>query len=67
MSTTLSPVTTMAQLHIVPNRPSPATARIAVIGEVDLATAPSFATGCSACYTTTTPTCSTWTWARSRS
>ena len=40
MSTTLSPVTTLAQLHIAPNRPSQATARVAVIGEVDLATVP---------------------------
>jgi anti-anti-sigma factor len=40
MSTTLSPVTMLAHLDIAPSRPSPATARVAVIGEVDLATAP---------------------------
>lgn len=39
MSTTLLPMTTLAQLDIAPSRPSPATARVSVIGEVDLATA----------------------------
>jgi anti-anti-sigma factor len=41
MSTKLSPVTASAPLHIVAmSCPSPATARLAVAGEVDLATAP---------------------------
>ena len=39
MSTTLSPVTTLTQLHIDTSWPSPSTARVAVVGEVDLATA----------------------------
>jgi anti-anti-sigma factor len=39
MSTTLSPVTTLTQLHIDTGWPSPATARVTVVGEVDLATA----------------------------
>jgi anti-anti-sigma factor len=30
----------LAQLHVATSRPSPATARVAVIGELDLATAP---------------------------
>lgn len=41
MSTTMfSPVNTAAHLHIVTSYPSPATARVAVVGEVDLATTP---------------------------
>lgn len=39
-TTTLSPATTSAQLHIDTSHPSPATARVAVAGEVDLATTP---------------------------
>jgi anti-anti-sigma factor len=39
MSTTLSPVTALTQLHLDTSRPSPSTARVAVAGEVDLATA----------------------------
>jgi len=39
MSTTLSPVTALTQLHIDTSWPSPATALVAVVGEVDLATA----------------------------
>ncbi|MEH1128439.1 STAS domain-containing protein [Micromonospora sp. CPCC 206061] len=39
-TTTFSPVTTSAQLHIGISYPSPATARVAVVGEVDLATTP---------------------------
>jgi len=40
MSTTmLSPVTALTQLHIDINYPSPGTARMTVVGEVDLATA----------------------------
>jgi anti-anti-sigma factor len=35
----LSPVTALTQLHIDTSRPSPATTRVAVAGEVDLATA----------------------------
>jgi len=38
MSTTFSPATALAQLHIDMSYPSPATARVAVVGEVDLAT-----------------------------
>jgi anti-anti-sigma factor len=40
MSTTLSPVTALRQLHIDTSLPSPSTARVTVVGEVDLATAP---------------------------
>jgi anti-anti-sigma factor len=40
MSTTLSPVAELTQLHIDTIYPSPDTARVAVVGEVDLATAP---------------------------
>jgi len=40
MSTTLSPVNPLTQLHINPTYPLPGTARVAVVGEVDLATAP---------------------------
>ncbi len=41
MSTTaFSPVTGLAQLHIDASYPSAATAQVAVVGEVDLATAP---------------------------
>ena len=39
MSTTSSPVTPVPRLHIDTMRPSPTLARVAVIGEVDLATA----------------------------
>ena len=39
MSTTLSPVTALTQLHIDTSWPSLSTARVAVVGEVDLATA----------------------------
>ena len=39
MSTTLSPVTALAQLHLDTSWPSPCTARVAVVGEVDLASA----------------------------
>jgi anti-anti-sigma factor len=39
MSTTLSPVTALTQLHLDTSWPSPCTARVAVAGEVDLATA----------------------------
>ena len=39
MSTTLSPVTALTQLHIDTSWPSPAMAWVAVVGEVDLATA----------------------------
>ena len=38
MSTKSSPVTALAQLHVDTNSPTPATARVAVAGEVDLAT-----------------------------
>jgi anti-anti-sigma factor len=40
MSTTLSPVNVLTQLHIDTTYPLPDTARVAVVGEVDLATAP---------------------------
>jgi hypothetical protein len=40
MSTTLSPVTEFNQLHIDTTRPAPSTVRVAVVGEIDLATAP---------------------------
>jgi anti-anti-sigma factor len=40
MSTKLSPVTPLPQLRIDTSCPSPATVRVAVLGEVDLATAP---------------------------
>jgi anti-anti-sigma factor len=40
MSTTLSPVTVLTQLHLDTSWPTPSTARVAVVGEVDLATAP---------------------------
>jgi anti-anti-sigma factor len=40
MSTKLSPMTALAQLRIDTSCPLPATARVAVVGEVDLATAP---------------------------
>lgn len=40
MSTTSSPLTPVPQLHIDTSRPSPTLARVVVIGEVDLATAP---------------------------
>ena len=40
MSTTLLPMITLTQLHIDMSYPSPDTARVAVAGEVDLATAP---------------------------
>jgi anti-anti-sigma factor len=39
MSTTLSPVTALTQLHIGTSWLSPSTARVVVVGEVDLATA----------------------------
>jgi anti-anti-sigma factor len=39
MSTTLSLVTALTQLHLDTTWPSPTTARVAVVGEVDLATA----------------------------
>lgn len=39
MSTKFSPVTALAQLRIATTCPSPTTARVAVVGEVDLATA----------------------------
>ena len=39
MSTTLSPVTELAQLHLDTSWPAPSTVRVAVVGEVDLATA----------------------------
>jgi hypothetical protein len=39
MSTTLSPVTALTQLHLDTSWPSPSTALVAVVGEVDLATA----------------------------
>jgi anti-anti-sigma factor len=39
MSTTLSPVTALAQLHLHTSYPSPSTARVTVIGEIDMATA----------------------------
>ena len=39
MSTTLSPVTALAQLHLDTSWPAPSTVRVAVVGEVDLATA----------------------------
>jgi anti-anti-sigma factor len=39
MSTTLSPMTALTQLHIDTSWPSPAVARMVVVGEVDLATA----------------------------
>jgi anti-anti-sigma factor len=39
MSTTLSPVTALFQLHLDTSRPAPSTVRVAVVGEVDLATA----------------------------
>jgi anti-anti-sigma factor len=42
MSTKFSPVTAVAQLQIATSCPSPATVRVAVVGEVDLATAPAF-------------------------
>jgi anti-anti-sigma factor len=38
-TTTFSPMTVLPQLHIDTSYPSPATARVAVAGEVDLATA----------------------------
>jgi anti-anti-sigma factor len=38
MSTKLSPMTALAQLHLDISYPSPSTARVAVTGEVDLAT-----------------------------
>jgi hypothetical protein len=40
MSTLPSPVIALAQLHVDTSRPSPATIRVAVTGEVDMATAP---------------------------
>jgi anti-anti-sigma factor len=40
MSTTLSPVNVLTQLHIDTTYPLPGTARVAVVGEVELATAP---------------------------
>ena len=39
MSTTLSPVTALAQIHVATSCQSPTTTRVAVVGEVDLATA----------------------------
>ena len=39
MSITFSPVNTLAQLHLCTSYPSPDTARVAVFGTVDLATA----------------------------
>jgi hypothetical protein len=39
MSTTLSPVTALAQLHLDTSCPAPSTVRVTVVGEVDLATA----------------------------
>ena len=39
MSTTPSPVTALARLHLDVSWPAPSTARVAVVGEVDLATA----------------------------
>jgi anti-anti-sigma factor len=40
MSTTLAPVTALNQLHLDTTRPAPSTVRVAVAGEIDLATAP---------------------------
>jgi anti-anti-sigma factor len=40
MSTTISPVTALNQLHIDTTWPAPSTIRVAVVGEIDLATAP---------------------------
>jgi anti-anti-sigma factor len=40
MSTPFSPMTALAPLHLAASYPSPSTARVAVTGEVDLATAP---------------------------
>jgi anti-anti-sigma factor len=40
MFTTLSPVTALNQPHSDTTRPAPATVRVAVVGEIDLATAP---------------------------
>jgi anti-anti-sigma factor len=40
MSTRLTPATALTQLHLNTTRPSPSTARVTVVGEVDLATAP---------------------------
>ena len=40
MSTTDSPVAALPQLHLDTSWPSPTTARVAVVGEVDLATTP---------------------------
>ena len=39
MSTALSPVTALTQLYLDTNCPAPSTVRVAVVGEVDLATA----------------------------
>jgi anti-anti-sigma factor len=39
MFTTLSPVTALAQPHLDTSWPAPSTVRVAVVGEVDLATA----------------------------
>jgi anti-anti-sigma factor len=39
MSTTLSPVTALAQLHLDTSWPARSTARVSLVGEVDLATA----------------------------
>jgi hypothetical protein len=43
MSTTLSSVTALAQLHLHTSYPSPSTARVTVIGEFDMATASALA------------------------
>jgi anti-anti-sigma factor len=40
MSTPFSPVTVLARLHLDVSFPSPSTVRVAVTGELDLATAP---------------------------
>jgi anti-anti-sigma factor len=40
MSTPFSPIPSLAYIHLDTSYPSPSTARVAVIGEVDVATAP---------------------------
>jgi hypothetical protein len=40
MSTTLSPVTAFNELQVDITRPAPSTVRVAVVGEIDLTTAP---------------------------
>ena len=48
MSTTVSSVTALAQLHLDASWPAPSTARVAVVGEVDMPPRTCSATGCSA-------------------